>query len=120
MWYKYDPGQKLSVPGFARMKFSLFTLALSRAVSATSYSSNEYASGAVHERLMNTKRNQWFEDAAAGRKEPTQWQSWKSSKGHVECKEGFAIVEPGNVNQTFRCNNASLDVNAMRTCIDFR
>lgn len=32
----------------------------------------------------------------------------KSKDAKVECKDGLAVVEPGNANQTFRCNNVSL------------
>jgi hypothetical protein len=94
------------------MKFSLATLALPVAVNAALYSSAEYASGAVHQKLMKLKNDQWAHDVAEGKQDPKQWSSWKhqkpgSKKDRVECKDGLAIVEAGNANQTFRCNNVS-------------
>jgi hypothetical protein len=94
------------------MKFSLATLALPIAVNAALYSSAEYASGAVHQKLMKLKNDQWAHDVAEGKQDPKQWSSWKhqkpgSKKDRVECKNGLAIVEAGNANQTFRCNNVS-------------
>jgi hypothetical protein len=93
------------------MKLSLATLALPVAVNAAFYSHSEYASGAVHQQLMNLKADQWAQDAADGKQDPKQWLSWKGPKGskkdYVKCKDGLAIVEAGNANQTFRCNNVS-------------
>jgi hypothetical protein len=94
------------------MKFTLATLALPVAVQAALYSKSEYASGAVHQKLMKLKTDQWSHDAAEGKQNPQQWASWKhqkpgSKKDRVQCKDGLAIAEAGNVNQTFRCNNVS-------------
>lgn len=93
------------------MKFSLATLALPVVANAAFYSSSEYASGAVHQKLMKMKTDQWAHDAEEGRQNPKQWSSWKDNKGskkdRVQCKNGLAIVEAGNANQTFRCDNVS-------------
>jgi hypothetical protein len=96
----------------AKMKFSLAALALPIAVNAALYSKADYASGTVHQKLMKLKNDQWANDAAEGKQDPKQWTSWQhqkpgSKKDRVECKDGLAIVEPGNANQTFRCNNVS-------------
>lgn len=47
--------QTHSVHFIAKMKFSLAALALPIAVNAAHYSSSEYASGAVHQKLMKLK-----------------------------------------------------------------
>jgi hypothetical protein len=92
------------------MKFSLATLALPVAVNAALYSKADYASGAVHQKLMKLKNDQWAHDVSEGRQDPKQWVSWQHQKpgpkkDRVPCKDGLAIVEAGNANQTFRCNN---------------
>tara|TARA_R110002003_G_scaffold126_38_gene11767 strand:+ start:2971 stop:3282 length:312 start_codon:yes stop_codon:yes gene_type:complete len=90
------------------MRFSLATLVLPIAVNAAFYSSSDYASGAVHQKLMKLKNDQWAHDAAEGKQDPKQWASWKdkgNKNDRVKCKDGLAIVEAGNANQTFRCNN---------------
>ncbi|KAL6168444.1 hypothetical protein ACJQWK_06088 [Exserohilum turcicum] len=91
------------------MRFSLATLALPVAVQAAHFSKSEYASGAVHQKLMKLKADQWENDAAQGKQDPLQWKSWKAMKGanatSVPCKDGLAVVEAGNANQTFRCKN---------------
>jgi hypothetical protein len=96
----------------AKMKFSLATLALPVAVNAALYSKADYTSGAVHQKLMKLKSDQWAHDVSEGKQDPKQWQSWQhqkpgSNKDRVQCKDGLAIVEAGNANQTFRCNNVS-------------
>ena len=72
---------------------------------------SDYASGAVHQKPMKLKNDQWAHDAAEGKQDPRQWLSWKDNKGskkdRVKCKDGLAVVEAGNANQTFRCNNVS-------------
>ncbi|KAI4611112.1 hypothetical protein J4E83_008055 [Alternaria metachromatica] len=99
------------------MKFSLAVLALPVAVQAAHYSKSEYASGAIHQKLMKLKSDQWEVDAAQGKQDSQQWKSFKSLKKgphgpdkakRVQCKDGLAIVEQGNANQTFRCNNMDL------------
>lgn len=58
---------------------------------------------------MKLKNDQWAQDVADGKQDPKQWASWKGSKkDRVECKNGLAIAEPGNANQTFRCKNVRL------------
>jgi hypothetical protein len=95
------------------MKFSLATLALPIAANAAFFSSADYASGAVHQKLMKLKNDQWAHDVAEGKQDPKQWSSWSNEKAgpkkdRVQCKDGLAIVEAGNANQTFRCNNVSI------------
>jgi hypothetical protein len=95
------------------MKFSLATLALPVVAHAASFSKSEYASGAVHQKLMKLKTDQWAHDAAEGKQDSKQWTSWMyakpgSKKDRVECKNGLAIAEAGNANQTFRCSNVSV------------
>lgn len=59
-------------------------------------------------------QDQWTLDEAsrAASNDTKLWPSWKNyeavkfgKKEKVACKNGLAIVEPGNVNQTYRCNN---------------
>jgi choice-of-anchor B domain-containing protein len=99
------------------MKFSLAVLALPIAVQAAQFSKSEYASGAIHQKLMKLKADQWDHDVAEGKQDSRQWKSWKSwKKGswgsgkdkRIKCKDGLAVVEQGNANQTFRCNNMDL------------
>ncbi|KZM18566.1 uncharacterized protein EKO05_0002333 [Ascochyta rabiei] len=99
------------------MKFSLASLALPVAVNAAAYSAQEYASGAVHAHLMKLKTDQWAhdEELRVGANNTELWPSWKNyeavkfgKKEKVECKKGLAIVEKGNANQTFRCDNIDL------------
>jgi hypothetical protein len=61
-------------------------------------------------------QDQWALDEAsrAASNDTKLWPSWSKyeavkfgKKDKVKCKDGLAIVEPGNVNQTFRCNNVS-------------
>jgi hypothetical protein len=97
------------------MKFSLATLALPIAANAAFFSSADYASGAVHQKLMKLKNDQWAHDVAEGKQDPKQWSSWSNEKAgpkkdRVQCKDGLAIVEAGNANQTFRCNNVSISL----------
>lgn len=94
------------------MKFSLATLALPLAANAASFSKSEYASGAVHQKLMKLKTEQWDVDAAEGRQDSRQWASWHAKPGpkkdRVECKDGVAVVQAGNSSETFRCNNVGI------------
>jgi hypothetical protein len=95
------------------MKFSLATLALLPiAANAAAYSKSEYASGAVHQKLMKLKNDQWESDVAAGKQDPKQWTSWMhgkpGKKDRVECKDGLAKVESANGTvENFRCKNVS-------------
>ncbi|KAF1946348.1 hypothetical protein EJ02DRAFT_500168 [Clathrospora elynae] len=97
------PAQSL-VDSAAKMKFSLAALALPIAAQAAHYSSAEYAFGAIHQKLMKLKNDQWEHDAAEAKQDPP-WGGGKDNR--VRCKNGLAIVEQGNANQNFRCNNAS-------------
>ncbi|KAF2754917.1 hypothetical protein EJ05DRAFT_138046 [Pseudovirgaria hyperparasitica] len=94
------------------MKLSLVLLA-PLAVKAAEYAVEEYASGAIHQRLMTMKNEQWDHDESVGLHDLDQWPSWDRwsslkpdfKNDRVKCKDGLAIVEPGNANQTFRCKN---------------
>jgi hypothetical protein len=100
------------------MKASAVLLSLPALTLAASYDPREYASGAVHERIMSRKHSQWSRDASQGKHDPKKYRSWKKypgrgPKGHdddvIRCKNGLAVAEAGNANQTFRCNNVCHD-----------
>lgn len=95
------------------MKASVLLLALPTLAFAA-YSPDDYADGRVHDRLMSLKNTQWDREVTEGKHDSRKWQSWKKYPGRgpkgrdgdvVRCKNGLAIAEPGNANQTFRCNN---------------
>ncbi|CZT22905.1 uncharacterized protein RCC_08612 [Ramularia collo-cygni] len=97
------------------MKASLL-LAFSTAVQAAHYSKEEYASGAVHQRILDIKTAKWDALAAAGALNSSQWPSWKNwdqldrkiKRDRLQCRDGVAVAEKGNPMQTFRCNNMDL------------
>ncbi|RVX70266.1 hypothetical protein B0A52_05599 [Exophiala mesophila] len=64
----------------------------------------EYASGAVHARIMGIKMAQWEAELAAGQMDSAQY----PELGYTPCENGFAAGIPGDVNNTFRCNNIDL------------
>ncbi|KAK2814042.1 hypothetical protein FQN50_000446 [Emmonsiellopsis sp. PD_5] len=65
-----------------------------------------YDSGEVHESIMAAKHSTWDRNRAAGKFKSEQYPSLK--KNRVKCKDGLAIVEKGNANQTFKCDNIDL------------
>ena len=69
--------------------------------------------------LLTVSKEQWERDSAEGKQDPLQWASFKDLKKgvwapgrpsdkRVRCKDGLAVVEEGNANQTFRCKNVSI------------
>lgn len=97
------------------MKFSV-SLILPAAALAAKYSPYEYASGKVHMMNMGRKEAEWARHRAAGDFDSWKWPSWdkvrnkggpKYKRDFVKCTDGFAVVEQGNPNQTFACNNVS-------------
>ncbi|KLU85098.1 hypothetical protein MAPG_04130 [Magnaporthiopsis poae ATCC 64411] len=93
-------------------------------------SKEEYASGAVHERIMGIKmacflwtasptalrfrvhtlltrlqlQAQWAKEAAAGQMDSARY----PELGFTRCIDGFAAAIPGDANNTFRCRNIDL------------
>lgn len=94
------------------MRFSATLLALPAIASAALYSSEEYRSGDVHQQLMEIKNAHWDQEEAEGLLDPTQYRSLRTNplfrNDPVRCRDGLAVVEEGNANQTFRCNNMDL------------
>jgi hypothetical protein len=108
----------------------LFALFLPVTALAAYYSVDKYETGEVHDRIIRMKQvnilthteiNQqvqetWAKEKSAGMFDQRHYPSWKfwrgrgstSRKDNVKCKDGLAVVEPGNANQTFRCNNVCL------------
>ncbi|KAL8342040.1 hypothetical protein RB601_005205 [Gaeumannomyces tritici] len=74
---------------------------LSKAAGAGS--KEDYASGAVHERIMGIKMAQWAKEAAAGQMNSSRY----PELGFAKCVDGFAAAVPGDANNTFRCRNVS-------------
>ncbi|KXH50240.1 hypothetical protein CNYM01_08921 [Colletotrichum nymphaeae SA-01] len=64
----------------------------------------EYASGAVHHRIMGIKMAQWEEEAAAGLMDSAKY----PELSYTPCVDGFAAAIPGDFNNTFRCRNIDL------------
>ncbi|KAF2018535.1 hypothetical protein BU24DRAFT_385184 [Aaosphaeria arxii CBS 175.79] len=81
-----------------------FGTALVGLTSAAAYSKEDYASGAVHERIMRMKLRQWDAEIASGQMNSTQY----PELGYTKCENGFAAAIPGDFNNTFRCNNIDL------------
>ncbi|KAI5359248.1 putative choice-of-anchor B domain-containing protein [Septoria linicola] len=71
---------------------------------ALKYSSEQYASGEVHAHIMGIKMAQWEAEMQAGQMNSTQW----PELGYTKCENGFAAAIPGDVNNTFSCNNIDL------------
>ncbi|KAK5072009.1 hypothetical protein LTS08_000891 [Lithohypha guttulata] len=83
--------------------------ALCSAVAGTSRAAmlgtaEEYASGAVHARIMGIKMAQWDAEIAAGQMESSQY----PELGYTKCENGFAAAIPGDFNNTFRCSQIDL------------
>ncbi|KAH7311336.1 hypothetical protein B0I35DRAFT_377428 [Stachybotrys elegans] len=64
----------------------------------------EYASGAVHAKIMDIKMSQWAEEEALGMMESSQY----PELGYTPCVNGFAAAIPGDDHNTFRCRNIDL------------
>ncbi|RVX71169.1 hypothetical protein B0A52_03535 [Exophiala mesophila] len=79
------------------------SLSLPRAESG--FTLEQYESGYVHNVLMQAKLDSW-----AHRDEADPFNEWQYPplEGPVKCEGGVAVVEPGNSNQTFKCNNIDL------------
>jgi hypothetical protein len=99
------------------MKLSV-ALYFAAAAEAAYYSPADYASGKVHRMSMQKKESEWARHRALGDFDSWKWPSLdrslskngpKYKRDFVKCKNGQAIVEQGNPNQTFACNNVSLD-----------
>ncbi|PSK42943.1 hypothetical protein B9Z65_6897 [Elsinoe australis] len=98
------------------MLFTLALWALPAIVGAAHFPKEQYRSGAVHQKILNMKNEQWDAMEAAGLLDSSQYPSWKTweqldrkvKQDRLRCDNGLAIAEPGNVNQTFRCNNMDL------------
>ncbi|KAK3377437.1 hypothetical protein B0H63DRAFT_477199 [Podospora didyma] len=63
-----------------------------------------YASGEVHQELMDKKIASWEKQKLSGALDSTQYKS-KPTSAAVRCKNGTAQVIPGDPLNTFRCNN---------------
>ena len=87
--------------------FSLLaTVSLAYAARELSFEKWEYESGLVHESIMETKHASWDRQRAAGELQSSQYAALDTPM--VKCENGLAIVEAGNANQTFKCNNIDL------------
>jgi choice-of-anchor B domain-containing protein len=67
-------------------------------------SKEEYASGAVHHRIMEIKMAQWEAEMESGAMDSSQY----PELGYTPCVDGFAAAIPGDDNNTFRCRNIDL------------
>ncbi|KAL3419706.1 hypothetical protein PVAG01_08204 [Phlyctema vagabunda] len=67
-------------------------------------SSDEYRTGAVHNRIMKVKMSQWDAELAAGEMNSALY----PELGYTKCIDGFAAAIPGDFNSTFRCRNMDL------------
>ncbi|CAI6331729.1 unnamed protein product [Periconia digitata] len=90
------------VNGFSFVALCSALLGVSRG--AAMGSNEEYASGAVHARIMGMKMAQWSAELAAGQMESSQY----PELSYTPCEDGWAAAIPGDVNNTFRCNNVDL------------
>jgi len=98
------------------MKFGAFATALLLPATAfAAFTKDDYSSGRVHQKLVDMKERAFAKYGAMGAYDSRKWKSWKGwRKGNwrqrddrVKCRDGYAVVEPGNANQTFRCKNVS-------------
>ncbi|PGH00197.1 hypothetical protein AJ80_09205 [Polytolypa hystricis UAMH7299] len=65
-----------------------------------------YSSGAVHEKIKAAKLATWERKRASGDLDSSRYPALRAP---VACNsDGLAIVEEGNANQTFKCNNIDL------------
>lgn len=108
------------------MKLSTCLLLPSLALAAY-FSPQEYESGKVHMDSMARKRNEWARHKAAGDFDSWKWPSWdkirhrggpKYKGDYVKCTNGQAVVEQGNPNQTFACQNVSLSAASNQLAAD--
>ncbi|KAL2206179.1 hypothetical protein CC79DRAFT_856287 [Sarocladium strictum] len=67
-------------------------------------SKEEYASGAVHHRIMEIKKSLWDAEENAGLFNSEQY----PELSYTPCENGFAAAIPGDFNNTFRCDNVDL------------
>ncbi|KAF2716302.1 hypothetical protein K431DRAFT_20770 [Polychaeton citri CBS 116435] len=78
------------------------------------FTQQDYESGRVHELVMQNKFTSWNQHKAHGDYRSGKWRSWEKwrngpgKRGPVKCKDGLAIVEHGNPNQTFQCKDMDL------------
>ncbi|KAK4226001.1 hypothetical protein QBC38DRAFT_481565 [Podospora fimiseda] len=63
-----------------------------------------YESGQVHEQLMAKKHATWDRKLKSGAFNSRKWKS-RGGDGAIRCKNGVAAVVPGDLLQTFKCNN---------------
>ncbi|KAK3708293.1 hypothetical protein LTR37_011558 [Vermiconidia calcicola] len=91
---------------------SVLSLAI---VAVSAYTPRDYGSGFVHQKIMGMKHDIWARDRAAGLHAPDRYPSLHNQRDgarqrsdSVKCRNGQAVVEPGNANQTFRCKNMDL------------
>ncbi|OQO06653.1 hypothetical protein B0A48_08440 [Cryoendolithus antarcticus] len=91
------------------------SLAVLPVAALAAYTSKEYADYAVHARVMGLKESQWARDRSQGKHVSRKWNSrdkknggWRDRNDPVRCRNAFAVVEPGNANQTFRCSGMDL------------
>lgn len=96
-----------------------WTLLLPVLATAAKYTPYDYASGKVHMMNMGRKESAWAGKRAKGDFDSWKWPSFESirSRGgpkykrdYIKCVDGLAIVEAGNPNQTFACNNVGRSV----------
>ncbi|PNS17381.1 hypothetical protein CAC42_7064 [Sphaceloma murrayae] len=89
------------------MRFAALAL-LATGASALSFSKEEYESGAIHMSIMDSKHDQasWDRQRESGEMDASQYPALDVDV--VKCVDGLAVVEAGNPNQTFKCNNMDL------------
>ncbi|PGH02872.1 hypothetical protein AJ79_07528 [Helicocarpus griseus UAMH5409] len=91
---------------------ALLALALPLASALINFPSHQkftkemYRSGEVHQSIMAAKEATFKRNREAGLFDSARYPSHKG--GRVKCKDGLAIVEKGNANQTFKCDNIDL------------
>ncbi|KAK5715149.1 hypothetical protein LTR15_010566 [Elasticomyces elasticus] len=101
------------------MKLFSIILALPSLAQAAQYSDDDYRSGRVHEMVLNRKESQesFARHKANGDHDSRKWPSWsrwgqrgnwRQRNDHIKCRDGLAVAEAGNANQTFRCNNVDM------------
>ncbi|PVI00700.1 hypothetical protein DM02DRAFT_614155 [Periconia macrospinosa] len=89
---------------------STLTAALLPLAEGAMFSKEQYASGAVMNKMMAAKEAAWARNKAAGHYDNKKWAGFKkaSNQTAVKCENGFAAAVPGDADQTYKCKDIDM------------